>query len=325
MSIDFITTSGVAIPEGKVKKITNESGVVLWEANTPTAILYSDGTLVFQKNDVADTSHGDVVNTYTGWDKSEYAVANEAPWYTDRDKITRVSSKDAVPVKSTKYWFPFHTKLITADLSGLDTSNATDMSFAFARCSALTSLNLSGFDTGNVTDMSDMFLGCSALTSLNLSGFDTGNVTDMSGMFDECEKLKTLDLSGFDTSNVTNMNRMFSQCNALTSLDLSDFDTSNVTDMACMFLTCTALTSLDLSGFDTSNVTDMSEMFWLCYNLTSLDISSFNTSNVANMSQMFAGCSNSGFAVYVANSDMKTWVESTYGFPTTATVVIGSI
>ena len=299
MSIDFITTSGVAIPEGKVKKITNESGVVLWEANTPTAILYSDGTLVFQKNDVADTSHGDVVNTYTGWDKSEYAVANEAPWYTDRDKITRVSSKDAVPVKSTKYWFPFHTKLITADLSGLDTSNATDMSFAFARCSAL--------------------------TSLNLSGFDTGNVTDMSGMFDECEKLKTLDLSGFDTSNVTNMNRMFSQCNALTSLDLSDFDTSNVTDMACMFLTCTALTSLDLSGFDTSNVTDMSEMFWLCYNLTSLDISSFNTSNVANMSQMFAGCSNSGFAVYVANSDMKTWVESTYGFPTTATVVIGSI
>ena len=121
------------------------------------------------------------------------------------------------------------------DLSGLDTTNVTDMSSMFRFCESLRELNLSSFDTTNVTSMSEMFDACNCLRSLNLSeAFDTTNVKDMSYMFQNCIVLRSLDFSGFKTPSVTNMAGMFSRCTRLTSLDLSGFDTSNVTNMAGM-------------------------------------------------------------------------------------------
>ena len=89
------------------------------------------------------------------------------------------------------------------DLSGLDTSQVTDMKFMFSGCSSLTALDLSGLDTSKVTDMKFMFFGCSALSSLDLSGLDTSKVTDMGAMFVSCSSLSSLDLSRLDTSQVT--------------------------------------------------------------------------------------------------------------------------
>ena len=181
------------------------------------------------------------------------------------------------------------TRLTTVEgLSSFDTSNVTDMSNMFKKCSSLTSLDVSSFVTSNVTDMHHMFSDCSNLTSLDLSNFDTSNVTDMSWMFYECNNLTSLDVSSFDTSKVTNMYGMFAGCNNLTSLDLNNFNTSSVTNMSYMFSGCNNLTSLDVSNFDTSKVADMSYMFNNCYELTTLDLSNFNTSKVTNMSYMFA-------------------------------------
>ena len=116
----------------------------------------------------------------------------------------------------------------------------------FYDCSALTSLDVSGFDTSSATDMRSMFFYCKALTALDLSGFDTSSVKEMYAMFYMCSALTSLDVSGFDTSNVTNMQAMFSNCSALTSLDLSGFDTSKVTTMGNMFSNCTKLKSVTL-------------------------------------------------------------------------------
>ena len=185
------------------------------------------------------------------------------------------------------------SKLISIEnLSLLDTSNVTDMSWMFAYCSSLTSIDLSGFDTSSVTDMGVMFHQCTGLTSLDLSKFSTSNVTNMSNMFDYCIGLTSLDLSGLDTSNVTDMNSMFTRCEGLSSLDLSGFNTANVTNMSSMFYYCEGLSSLDLSSFNTANVTNMSFMFYYCTGLTSLDLSSFDTSNVTNMYEMFYKCNN---------------------------------
>ena len=52
------------------------------------------------------------------------------------------------------------------DLSGIDTSRATDMGDMFWGCSSLASLDLSGWDTSKVGGMWEMFLGCSSLSSL---------------------------------------------------------------------------------------------------------------------------------------------------------------
>ena len=193
---------------------------------------------------------------------------------------------------SSRFFYNLQSLASIENLTMLDTSNVTDMSYMFYYCQTLTSLDVSGFDTSNVTDIAGMFSFCKALTSLDLSGFNTSKVTNMFAMFRNCEAITSLDLSSFDTSKVTNMSNIFAYCQTLTSLDLSSFNTSNVTDMSLMFWYCVALTSLDLSSFDTTNVTDMSMMFEYCSNLKTIYASnSFNTDKVTSSSSMFLNCS----------------------------------
>lgn len=241
-----------------------------------------------------------------GADSGELSYWKDAPWYDYRDSITSAKIKDGVVAATTFRMFRDCSRLISVDLSGLDTSKVTEMgredtweSGMFSGCTKLTSLDLSGFDTSKVTNMGSkssrtaagMFEGCLSLASLDLSSFDTSNVTDMSQMFNGCAKLTSLDLSGFNTSNVTCMDGMFWDCSGLFSLDLSGFDTSSVTSMAAMFCGCSLLAPANLSSFDTSKVTNMSFMFEDCSRLSALDLSSFDTSNVTYMVSMFEGCS----------------------------------
>lgn len=241
-----------------------------------------------------------------GADSGELSYWKDAPWYDYRDSITSAKIKDGVVAATTFRMFRDCSRLISVDLSGLDTSKVTEMgredtweSGMFSGCTRLAYLDVSSLDTSNVTSMGCMFKDCSSLTSLDLSTFDTSNVVDMNSMFAGCTKLTSLDLSGFDTSKVTNMGSkssrtsagMFEGCSSLASLDLSSFDTSKVTDMSRMFCGCTKLTSLDLSRFDTSKVTCMDGMFWDCSGLFSLDLSGFDTSSVTSMAAMFADCS----------------------------------
>ena len=135
-----------------------------------------------------------------------------------------------------------------------------DSSYLFGSLRAMESLDLSGLDTSRATDMKGMFQSCGSLRSLDLSGLDTSRVTDMGGMFWGCSSLRSLDLSPLDTSQVTDMKSMFANCSSLSSLDLSPLDTSQVTRMGCMFAGCSALPSLDLSGWDTSQAEGM----WGC-------------------------------------------------------------
>ena len=182
--------------------------------------------------------------------------------------------------------------LKTADLSGLDTSNATTMRQMFYGANDLTSLNLSGVNTANVTDMSSMFYGTISLTELDLSSFNTSKVTTMAGMFARTDRLKSLDLSNFNTSRVTDMSSMFYKAESLTSLNISSFRTSRVTNMTMMFSGARSLTSLNLKHFNTSNVKSMWFMFSNMRNLSSLNVTSFNTSKVTQMDYMFQNTNN---------------------------------
>ena len=181
--------------------------------------------------------------------------------------------------------------IVSINLSGLDTSQVTDMTNMFSSCSKLTSLDLSSFNTSQVTSMEGMFSGCSGLTSLDVSKFDTSAVTSMEGMFSGCSSLSSLDVSKFNTSQVTSMTSMFNGCSSLSSLDVSKFNTSAVTSMESMFAGCSGLTRLDVSKFVTKKVLSTSNMFADCSGLTRLNVSNFDTSAVLNMSAMFANCS----------------------------------
>ena len=231
------------------------------------------------------------------WSGTDVTDSGSYPQWNDQIDVSvkRVvfdTSFLAVKPKSTSCWFYLCEYLNKIDLSGLDTSNVTDMKNMFCGCRSLKSLDVSGFDTSNVTDMHGMFRECYYSTSLDVSGFDTYNVTDMGEMFSECSNLTSLDASGFVTSNVTDMAAMFKNCENLISLNVSGFDTSNVTDMFGMFEGCANLKTLNVSGFNMSNVTNMGGMFRECGNLKSLNLGELDTPNVTNMADLFKNCAN---------------------------------
>ena len=183
------------------------------------------------------------------------------------------------------------SSLESLDLSGLDTSKVTSMSYMFSGCSSLTSLKLPNGGSAAGTNASFMFDGCSLLKNVSIANHGTFKVTDASCMFRGCSSLKSLDVSGLDTSAAVDMIQMFYDCSSLQSLDLSKFDTSSATSMSGMFRNCSSLASLDLSNFNTANVANMSCMFYDCAFLKSLDLSKLDTSKVTDMSFLLYGCS----------------------------------
>src|SRR5699024_4319376 len=91
-------------------------------------------------------------------------------WYVGTTMYVRAknSNDPVIANASCRNMFYYKNKLTTIDLSNLDTSCVTDMSFMFGECSGLTSLDVKNFDTSSVTDMSCMFSDCSGLRSLNM-------------------------------------------------------------------------------------------------------------------------------------------------------------
>ena len=121
-----------------------------------------------------------------------------------------------------------------------DTSNVTDMSYMFDKCSSLTTIPQ--LDTRNVISMFQIFYHCDSLTSIPL--LDTSKVTNMSFMFQYCKKLSSIPL--LNTSNVADMSYMFYDCNSLTSIP--QLDTSKVTNMNSIFSGCSSLKSIFMTG-----------------------------------------------------------------------------
>ena len=106
------------------------------------------------------------------------------PWHSSRSSVKSMIVKQGVSA-STCYMFCYQLgDCKTIDLSMLNTSNVTNMSYMFYQSNSLKDLNVRGLDTSKVTDMSYMFRNCYALNDLDFSSFDTSNVTNMYRMFD---------------------------------------------------------------------------------------------------------------------------------------------
>ena len=167
-----------------------------------------------------------------------------APWCDQSKTITSVVIKPGVSTTWARCMFYYCTNLVTADLSGLDTSS--------------------------VTSFHSMFDGCKKLETVDLSGLQTSKATSTSCMFKHCWKLQELDLSSFDTANVTSMFEMFFACETIKSFDLTSFGTKKVEDMRSLFRGCTRLESVDLSTFTVPYSTSTSDFFRDCPNLKRL-------------------------------------------------------
>ncbi|MDN3115003.1 BspA family leucine-rich repeat surface protein [Enterococcus faecalis] len=300
-----ITDNSDGISKTEVTEQEQEENNIIKTSPEKTEISTLEASTYANSNGWEYTDKGTycVITAYSGTEK-DWVVPNEI-----NGKPTKITSdtfhnsgknpesvtiqagrfgKVGVEGSSLRGLFTQIRSLKSVDLSGLDTSNVTDMGYMFQAASALTSVNLNGLNTSNVRQMDYMFdTYASGLTTLDLSSFDTSNVVTMGNMFMSATGLQTVNLSSFNTSRVTQMSYMFWNCSSLTNLDISNFDTSNVEEMRYMFAGCSKLTSLNLSNFNTSKVRMMNMMFENCSSLTSVDLSSFDTSNVQSMQRMF--------------------------------------
>ena len=157
------------------------------------AILYEDGTMVFQygntPEDERSVKETYLVNLNTWYDYPDYA-----PWYNARKSIVQVEFADTIYPKSTSCWF-FECENLRefVNIQNLNTSNVTNMYRMFSECVSLVTIDVSGFDTSNVADMGHMFDGCTNLTTIYAyDRFATGKLRDSyysEGMFYDCISL----------------------------------------------------------------------------------------------------------------------------------------
>ena len=158
-------------------------------------------------------------------------LPDQTPWRRDaslRTSITSVVIEPGVIAETCFHMFSDCTNLVSVDLSGLDTSQVTDMTCMFAECAALETVNFQGVDASNVTSMHAMFWKCSLIKSVDLSGINAARVTDMYGLFQNCLSLESVDISSFTGSAITNAIYSFagaplvSQITLPAGLDLTD-------------------------------------------------------------------------------------------------------
>ncbi|MBQ9521079.1 MAG: BspA family leucine-rich repeat surface protein [Oscillospiraceae bacterium] len=255
-------------------------------ADNVYAILYTDGTMVFQHGNTPQSGKT-VSKTYEVDLNDTFWALSDIPWYNERQSVRVVSFADTIRPTGTSYWFYGFTNLQRFEnLRNLDTSNVEYMNYMFSNCSSLTELDVSSFDTSKVSYMMYTFHSCSSLTTLDLSGWDTSHVTEMHNMFSYSSKLTTLNLSGFSTASAKDTSMMFRVCSALTTLNLSSFDTSHVTDMHNMFERCSNLKTIYVSDkFTTALVAERDQytgspgMFMDCRSLVGGNGTKFSNSH----------------------------------------------
>lgn len=251
------------------------------------AVLYSDGTLSFQKRKDTYPSKT-VVEVYPFNESTHFPTIDSVLWKNNALNVKSVEFRDKIRPVSTARWFNGFENATSINLKNLDTSRDTNMNKMFSYCKGLTKLDVSGLDTSQVTDMDAMFAVCINLTNIPVSNFNTSKVKDMHRMFDSCFKLQSLDLSMFDTSNVTDFGYMFSGDKVMSTLHLTDnFVTEKAKDISGIFNDCEKLSNINVSNWNVSNVTSTEKAFANNFLLKSLDLSNWDMSNCENSQMMF--------------------------------------
>ncbi len=267
-----------------------------------------------------------ILKCYSGSEVTnpELGYYGGTPWISDKvTKVTIDQSFAKIPILKATQYFAYMKELTSiTGLQYFNVEKVKSLEKMFWSCESLTSVDLSGMNTTNVTDMSYMFQGCKALQTARFGGkFSTANVETMSCMFYNCNSLTSLDLSSFNTAKCKNFVLMFSGCKSLASLNVSNFNTSRIGDnndgsgLGYMFGSCESLKSLNLSNWDTKGATCFT--FEGCKSLEELDLSNlrfdnlkeFNLNNCTSLRTLRLG---TGFNTANLKKTDYTWTSNSW-------------
>ena len=221
-TLGIIEVGAETVPQPSGRIIERGEDGVFWE-------LYENGYLLFKPVPGKDTLATDSVFTTWKWR------------HGDKIKYVGFSGKVYAP-RDSSYLF-----------SKVTTNESSNFNPVY--------IDVSKIDTSRVTDMSYMFYEVSNLSSLDVINWDTSKVTNMNYMFTKASRLVNLDVSRWNTSKVRTALSMFLDASSLTSLDVSKWNTSQFITTANMFQNIPGLRTLDIGGWDLKNVRTSSGMF----------------------------------------------------------------
>ncbi|MGM0252208.1 MucBP domain-containing protein [Enterococcus sp. AZ129] len=267
VSSEIPVTPEITLSSEETSAVENEEKAP--EGATNAEVETDAGTTTHQEVRLADWETEDkgsyvLITKYTG-SSTEIVVPNEID-----GKPTKLKDIDSTVFPNLSLATSF--KVLPREDGTKVGVESTDLSNAFKDKTSLKTIDLSGLDTSNVTNMAYMFYNCNTLTTLNVRGWNTSNVTNMGYTFARMRSLPELDVSSFDTSNVTNMEYMFYYCENIAEINVSNFNTKNVTNIECMFANMPKIVVLDVSSFDLSSTNLNSSNFFSIFDISSLPL-----------------------------------------------------
>ena len=295
-------TSGTSMVSGTTYNISggrtlvDGTGYNISFTQPSTAMLYSDGSFVFQADDSVESGKT-LTASYT-----DFEDISTPPWRGKQNKFTSVNFNTEIAPTSIAYWFNNARYMVAniSNFSNLNMNNVTTMYCTYNYCANLTGspvcgnnvttmyctyfycANLTGSPVcGNkVTTMRDTYYGCANLTGSPVCG---NNVTSMYRTYFGCYNLTGSPVCG---NKVIDMSLTYCDCRNLTG---SPVCSNNVTNMSYTYYGCRNLTGSPVCG---NNVTDMSYTYYGCYNLNAGTFY-FRAKNIANFRNCFYGKNNS--------------------------------
>ena len=161
-----------------------------------------------------------------------------------------------------------------------DTSLVTTMLGAFNTCLSLERADLSHLNLSSVTDVSYMFYNCIVLREVKMASLQAA--TNCQYMFYNCTSLQSVTFP--ELPSVTSCYQMFNGCSSLQSV--TPLSLPSVTNCSSMFYGCSSLQSVTFQSLQ--SVTSSVSMFDGCSSLKSITIPELPA--VTSCQYMFSGC-----------------------------------
>ncbi len=259
------------------------------------AVLNGQGTFVLQSEagDIDYTIEGSKI-TFTKGTFKRGIVSNIINYENKFGTITELYMTSSVKFEDDAESIFSSCAVEKIDISDVDISNVTDMSYMFSYCTALKEVKMDASKCGNVYTMGCLFSGCYSLETVDFMGnINASKLTSVNLMFSDCYALKKFDTKFENATDLINMSSMFGGCDSLESVVI-DAKGSMISDFSYMFSSCQKLTDVtfaDISYF--VGTTNFSGMFNSCVSLKTLDLSSipFDTDEEnSNFKNMFENC-----------------------------------
>ena len=141
-------------------------------------------------------------------------------FYNAKLKQIHVQGPDYSKV-TDMYGFLQYCPIEYIDMSGIDISNCTDISYLLSNCTSLRFARLDNLKMGNVKTVYNMFSYSTSLTTVYMNNTDFTNVYTATAMFYSCTNLRIAEWSGKQSKVSYEANSMYRNCYELLICDVS--------------------------------------------------------------------------------------------------------